>query len=104
DRVSGLEHPLETYLRRNLYLGASGMFSSEHLRRALGIVGPERLLFSTDFPYQYRPGREARGFLEASPLSGKEREDFASGNWCRLRDAIRRSAEPAFSEHRVPVV
>lgn len=102
DRVSGLEHPLETYLRRNVYLGASGMFSSEHLRRALGVVGPKRLLFSTDFPYQYRPGREARGFLENCPLSAKEREDFASGNWCRMRDAIRRSAKPAVPKPRVP--
>lgn len=62
------------------------------------------LSISTDFPYQYRPGGEARDFLEACPLSAKEREDFASGNWCRLRDAIRRSAEPDFSEHRVPVM
>lgn len=92
DRVSGLEHPLETYLHRNVYLGVSGMFSSEHLRRAIGVVGPKRLLFSTDFPYQYRPGGEARRFLETCPLSGEDLEDFASGNWCRLRGAILRSA------------
>ncbi|PRX10913.1 UNVERIFIED_ORG: hypothetical protein BCL66_103323 [Martelella mediterranea] len=90
DRVSGLKRPLEDYLRRNVYIGVSGMFSDEHLRRALGVVRADQLLFSTDFPYQYRPGREARSFLENCGVSGPELEGFASGNWCRLREAILR--------------
>jgi len=91
DRISGLEQPLEAYLRRNVYLGASGMLSSEHLRRALSVVGADRLLFSTDFPYQYRPGGEARHFLETCGLSGSDLEGFASGNWDTLRAAILRA-------------
>jgi len=90
DRVSSLDHPLETYLRRNVFLGASGMFSSEHLRRAAGIVGPERLLFSSDFPYQYRPGNQARAFIESCGLTGRDLEGFASGNWLRMTAAILR--------------
>ena len=50
DRVSGLEHTIATYLRRNLYVTASGMFSPDYLARAVAIVGPDRLLFSTDYP------------------------------------------------------
>jgi len=88
DRVSGLQEPLENYLRRNIYLGSSGMFSKEHLRRALGIVGPQQILFSADYPYQYRPGAEARKFLEASGLNEQELQDFASGNWLRLTSRI----------------
>ncbi|WP_102224280.1 amidohydrolase family protein [Acidimangrovimonas sediminis] len=90
DRIAGLQHPLETYLRRNVFLGASGMFSVEHLRRAIGIVGPERLLFSTDYPYQYRPGREARAFVETCGLTGEALEGFAHRNWQQLTDAILR--------------
>ncbi|WP_414831743.1 amidohydrolase family protein [Afifella sp. YEN Y35] len=90
DAVSELAHPLDTYLRRNVYLGASGMFSAEHLRRARGVVGPDRLLFSADFPYQYRPERQARAFIENCGLGGEELTNFASENWCRLRDAILR--------------
>lgn len=90
DRVSGLAQPLETYLRRNLYLGASGMFSAEHLRRARGVVGPDRLLFSTDYPYQYCPGSEVGAFIETCGLAGKELTAFTSENWRRLREGILR--------------
>ena len=84
DRVSGLEHPFATYLRRNLYVTASGMFSAGYLERAAAAVGTDRLLFSTDFPYQYRPGREARRFVDTCGLTGAAKAGFAHGNWQRL--------------------
>jgi predicted TIM-barrel fold metal-dependent hydrolase len=57
------------------------MWSRAYLERALEIVGPERILFSTDFPYQYRPGRS---FLLDTDLSQEVREAFAHGNWEKL--------------------
>lgn len=84
DRVSGLEHPIATYLRRNLYVTASGMFSPDYLARAAAIVGPDRLLFSTDYPYQYRPGGDARRFLAECGLNDADKAAFAHGNWVRL--------------------
>lgn len=84
DRVSGLDHPIATYLRRNLYVTASGMFLPHYLERAAAVVGTERLLFSTDFPYQYRPGEDARRFLDHCGLDGAAKEGFAHGNWARL--------------------
>jgi predicted TIM-barrel fold metal-dependent hydrolase len=60
DAVAGLARPFRDYLRQNLYLTASGMFSEKLLQNSVEIVGADRVLFSTDFPYQYRPdgGRE----------------------------------------------
>jgi predicted TIM-barrel fold metal-dependent hydrolase len=84
DRVSGLAHPIATYLRRNLYVTASGMFLPHYLERAVAVVGPDRLLFSTDFPYQYRPGGDARRFLENCGLAESAKAGFAHGNWLRL--------------------
>ncbi len=84
DRVSGLAHPIATYLRRNLHVTASGMFLPHYLRRAAELVGPDRLLFSTDFPYQYRPGGDARRFLEHCGLPESAKAGFAHGNWLRL--------------------
>lgn len=84
DRVSGLAHPIATYLRQNLYVTASGMFSPAYLRRTVEIVGTDRILFSTDYPYQYRPGRDARRFLEQAPLTEEDKTKFANGNWDRL--------------------
>lgn len=83
-RVTALERPVEACMRENLYVTASGMFSESYLKRAVEIVGMERILFSTDYPYQYRPGRTARGFLEKVEMSEGDREMFASGNWRRL--------------------
>ncbi|MDB5846783.1 MAG: amidohydrolase 2 [Rhodoferax sp.] len=88
DRVSGLDHPIATYLRRNLYVTASGMFLPHYLARAAAVVGHDRLLFSTDFPYQYRPGADARKFLETCGLSGPEQAAFAHGNWLRLTGEV----------------
>lgn len=84
DRVSGLAHPVMTYFQRNLYVTASGMFLPHYLEQAARIVGTDRLLFSTDYPYQYKPGRTARQFLETCGLDEAGRLAFASGNWQRL--------------------
>ena len=84
DRVSGLAHPIATYMRRNLYVTASGMFLPHYLERAVAVVGTDRLLFSTDFPYQYRPGCDARRFLENCGLAEPAKAGFAYGNWLRL--------------------
>lgn len=84
DRVAGLAHPFATYLRRNLYVTASGMFLPHYLARAAAVVGTDRLLFSTDYPYQYRPGGDARRFLETCGLTGEAKAGFAHANWLRL--------------------
>ena len=84
DRVAGLEQPIEAYLRRNLYVTSSGIFLPHYLERAMALVGPERLLFSTDYPYQYREGGDARRFLDSCGLEGEEQAGFAYRNWERL--------------------
>lgn len=84
DRVSGLAHPIDEYLRRNLYVTSSGMFMQHYLRRAASIVGIDRLLFSTDYPYQYRAGEDARKFLENCGLDDAGMAAFGGGNWLRL--------------------
>jgi predicted TIM-barrel fold metal-dependent hydrolase len=86
DRVAGLAQPIATYLRRNLHVTASGMFLPHYMERAIAVVGTDRLLFSTDFPYQYRPGRDARRFLETCGLDEASTADLAHGNWTRLTE------------------
>jgi len=83
-RVLELDRSLADYARRNLYVTGSGMWSETYLRQCLDIVGPERLLFSTDFPYQYRLGGIPRRFLESLSLDEEARANLAHGNWDRL--------------------
>ena len=63
------------------------MWSKAYLRQYLETVGPDRLLFSTDFPYPYRPGGEPRRFLENVNLDDASRRGFAFANWERLTGA-----------------
>ena len=90
-RVAHLRRPIADYIRQNLYVTASGMWSQPYLQRTLELVGPERILFSTDYPYQYRPGRPGRSFIEEAALSPEQKELFAHGNWERLIGSIRES-------------
>lgn len=84
DRVSKLQRPFIDYVRNNLYLTASGMFNPAYLRQAIDAVGADRILFSTDYPYQYRPGSDARRFVEDLGLLAADRAKFAHANWERL--------------------
>ncbi len=89
-RVVTLGRPIADYFRNNLYVTPSGMWSQAYLQRALEVVGPERILFSLDDPYQYRPGAPGRAFVEATSLTQAQREMFAHGNWERLVSGIQR--------------
>ncbi len=87
DRVSKLQRPFIDYIRNNLYLTASGMFSPAYLQRAVDAVGVDRILFSTDYPYQYRPGGDARGFVAGLEFDDASKTKFAYRNWERLTAA-----------------
>lgn len=84
DRVANLKLPVASYLRENLYVTASGMFLPHFLDRAVAIVGEARILFSTDYPFQYRAGNDARQFLEKCNLDETGKAAFAHSNWMRL--------------------
>ncbi|GAA3557225.1 amidohydrolase family protein [Microlunatus spumicola] len=78
-RVAGLERRVSDYVRTNVHVTASGMLSPALLHHALAVTTPDRLLFSTDYPFQ-RPSRtEIATFLEELP-DDDAREGFASGN------------------------
>ncbi len=48
---------------------SSCMWSQTYLQWALQVVWPERILFRTDYPHQYRPGHPGRSFLLDVDLS-----------------------------------
>jgi predicted TIM-barrel fold metal-dependent hydrolase len=87
-RVAKLERPVEAYFRQNLYVTPSGMWNHEYLKRAVNVVGQERILFSSDYPYQYRPGKPGRSFLLSADLSqeAKKRLRMATGKNSRIVD------------------
>lgn len=84
NRTAKLERPFLDYVRNNLYVTPSGLFSQAYLQRSVEIVGVDRILFSTDYPYVHRAGGGARRYLEEAALDQQAKEKFAHTNWERL--------------------
>jgi predicted TIM-barrel fold metal-dependent hydrolase len=87
---AGLPRPFSEYVRRNAYITAGGVYSLRYLRWAVEVVGVERILFATDYPYRPAPEGGVEGFLAASGLDRGDQERIAAGNWDALVAAIRR--------------
>lgn len=66
-RAAGLQRSITEYLRENVWITASGMLDPAMLRHALAITTPDKLLFSTDFPFQRPTAPEIGEFLAAFP-------------------------------------
>lgn len=96
DRADGLAaqaklpRTFSEYARRNAYVTAGGVYSRRYLRWAVEVVGAERVLFATDYPYRPGPDGGVEHFLQAAGLDRSEQERIAAGNWEALVADIRR--------------
>jgi len=97
DRIDGmsetakLPRKISEYMREHVSVTASGIYSQRYLRWALEVLGPDRILFSSDYPFAPATAGCAREFLEAAQLSKEDRTKIASANWDRLSLATRRN-------------
>lgn len=88
--LAGMAHlplTLEEYVRRNLYLTPSGMRSERYLRWATEIIGADRVLYATDYPFERTSRTGARDFLETLDIPDADRSAI-------LDRAYRPSAPP----------
>jgi hypothetical protein len=70
------------YFRDNFYVTTSGYFDIPPFLCALSVLGPDRVLFSVDYPYaSNRAGRE---FLDTLPVGPEELEQISHGNAERI--------------------
>ena len=83
-RVAKLQRSVVDCMKQNLYVTPSGMFSQDYMQRSIDVVGIDRILFSTDYPYEYKTDGGARKFIEAAALSDESKQKIAHGNWERL--------------------
>ena len=79
-----LDRSLADYLRENVSYTGSGIMSERYLRWTLEVVGAERVMYATDYPYVYAGDGEGRAFLERADLGSEDKEKIAHGNWERL--------------------
>ncbi|MEE6178314.1 amidohydrolase family protein [Mycobacterium sp. 050134] len=91
-----LDRPVLDYITGNVHVTAGGVFSHRMLRQTLDLLGPDRLMFAQDDPYQGTLGQRgrqtrsgedyglARAFIESAPLSTADKRKFAHLNAERL--------------------
>jgi predicted TIM-barrel fold metal-dependent hydrolase len=90
ERISGMEkaaklqRSIADYAKHNLYVTPSGMFSARYLRWTVEMLGIERIMFSSDYPYRFAPNGGARAFIDQAELGIEDKEKFAHGNWDAL--------------------
>ena len=96
DRVDGLAtqaklpRSFSEYVRQNAYFTPGGVYSQRYLRWAVEVVGVERILFATDYPYRPGPDGGVERFLAGAGLDQTDQERIAAGNWDALVAGIRR--------------
>lgn len=78
-RISGLQRPVSDYVRSNVHITSSGMLNPTLLRHTLEVTTPDRLMFSTDHPFQRPTRADVDQFLTAFP-DDAARDAFTSGN------------------------
>ena len=81
ERAATLRRPIAEYVRSNLHVTPSGLFSQRYLRWTIEVMGVERVLFSSDYPYRFAPDGGARAFLDDADLSQDDKARIAHGNW-----------------------
>lgn len=76
------KHPISHYLRENFYITTSGNFRTQTLTEVMLEVGPDRILYSVDYPFE-EMGLAAEWFDHAA-ISEADRAKIGRGNAAQL--------------------
>ena len=85
-----LNRQVSDYFRTNISVTPGGVLSERYLRWAIEVLGSDRILFATDYPYKIFNDDGAQRFLRNARISDVNRERIACTNWERLCYAIKR--------------
>jgi predicted TIM-barrel fold metal-dependent hydrolase len=72
------QKPLTHYFVNNFYFTTSGIFDSQALRATMARVGVDRVLYSTDYPWESM--REASDWFDNADISDNDRLRIGSTN------------------------
>jgi 2,3-dihydroxybenzoate decarboxylase len=73
-----LDRQPSDYIRQNIVVTMSGMYSAEPLNCAIAALGSDRVMFSADYPFESTA--EAGAFMDSVPLSDEIRSQIAFRN------------------------
>jgi uncharacterized protein len=81
-RRDGLAGTVAETFRSNFWVTTSGMFTTPPFQLLHQILGPDRILFSVDYPFS--PNSQGRAFLDALPVDPADKEKISHLNAERL--------------------
>lgn len=70
------------YIKDNIWVTLSGMYSAEPLQCAIAALGRDRVMFSADYPFEDAEG--AGRFMDSTPMAEDLRKAVAHDNAARL--------------------
>lgn len=82
-RIAGLRRSVSDYIRSNFFITTSGMLDPALLHHALSVTSADRLIFSTDYPFQ-QPTQEEINSFPGHFSSDAERQKVSSANAASL--------------------
>jgi predicted TIM-barrel fold metal-dependent hydrolase len=92
-KTTRLERSVLDCITGNIYATPGGVFSHRMLRQILDVLGPDRIMFAVDDPYNGALGQQfkdpsgrgfCRAFIETAPISTEEKSKLAHLNAERL--------------------
>jgi predicted TIM-barrel fold metal-dependent hydrolase len=84
-RVAGLQRSVSDYIRSNFFITTSGMLNPALLDHALSATTVDRLIFSTDYPFQHPTRAQIDSFF-GHLTTDADRQKITSGNAAALYD------------------
>lgn len=90
DRDSGLQRPVLDYFRHNVHVTPGGIASHRYLQWAVDVLGVDRVMHATDYPFNGPHDFAAGEFLTTAHLTYDDRSKIAALNWEQLAQGIRR--------------
>lgn len=82
-RIAGLERKTSEYIRSNVHITSSGMLSPALLHHTLEVTTVDRVLFSTDYPFQHPGATDIQQFLTEFGTD-EDRAKFTADNARKL--------------------
>lgn len=82
-----IERPLLDYFKRNIWITGSGTQSPRYIRWMAEVVGTDRMLYATDYPYTFQSGDpyvetsggKGRSLLVDAPFTATQKAAIGSG-------------------------
>jgi 2,3-dihydroxybenzoate decarboxylase len=83
-KLYGMKFPKtpSEYIKDNMVVTTSGMCSAEPLACTINVLGRDRVMFATDYPFESI--EEAAEFIEDAPLAEDLRQDICFNNAAKL--------------------